>query len=183
MSEASNQQHDSPAGTTAGSPPQKEKEYWEEPEYQRLFTELSFNAGLETDRQLLTLSSAGLALLVGLLSAKTIDSPLLTVLFVLSGGGFVFAIYTLVDILDRNKTHINKIAGGGDSHCPLLAALEVRAKRAFLFSAIGVLVIGLFISVKGASWEITTKETKSEPQESRSLTVPMNSASPQGKKD
>lgn len=157
MSEPNTPQSTEPAAVASDSAATKTPEYWEDPNYQRLFTELSFNAGLETDRQLLTLSSAGLALLVGLLSAKTIDSPLLTLLFALSGGGFIFAIYTLIEILDRNKAHINKIAIGGDPSCPLLAHLESRAKRAFLFSAVCVLVIGLVISVKGASWEITKK--------------------------
>lgn len=169
-----------PAATTPDSAEPKTPEYWEDPDYQRLFTELSFNAGLETDRQLLTLSSAGLALLVGLLSAKTIDSPLLTILFALSGGGFIFAIYTLIEILDRNKAHINKVAVGGDPSCPLLAHLESRAKRAFLLSAVGVLVIGLVISVKGASWEITKKAATTA---CLSSTAQTNSPCPEDKKD
>lgn len=129
-------------------------------EYQTLFTELSFNAGLETDRQLLTLSSAGLGILLALAGAKSdFFNPggLTFVLFLASSFFFLFTIIVLVKTLDENKMHIVRISRGeSDSDSEILKRLEALAKFGF-YSAISctILIFIMILSGGDFKWQIT----------------------------
>lgn len=153
-------------------------------DYQMLFTELSFNAGLETDRQLLTLSTAGLGLLLALVSNKgdaiSIDG-LSFVIFLLAAFAFVYTILVLIKVLDENKKHIVAISQGvSGSDSEILANLERNAKLGF-FLAI-VMTIALFVLIVSGGdlkWtKIASQKVELQTQVQLPTTVHMDSRFP-----
>lgn len=150
-------------------------------DYQMLFTELSFNAGLETDRQLLTLSTAGLGLLLALAGNKSdaisIDG-LSFIIFLLAALAFVYTILILIKVLGENKKHIVAISRGvSGSDSEVLDQLEKNAKFGF-FLAI-VMTIALFVIIISGGdlkWTKTaSQKVEAQTQQSLPLTAPMDS--------
>lgn len=125
---------------------------WSE-EARLLFTELSFNAGLETDRQLLTLSAGGLGLLLTLLTTKGADNYLTLILYGVTATLFIATIFCLLMILDKNKHHINEISKRGPHSNDLLSFLDKVAKNTFRVAAGFALVLAISIATVGIKKE------------------------------
>jgi len=117
------------------------------PSTQELFTELYFNAALETDRQLLTLSAGGLGLLLTLLTTKGAANTWILALYGLSAILFLANIFALIKILDLNKTYILDVASKGSHLCKLLSALDKLVRRLFIAASASAIILAIVIGL------------------------------------
>lgn len=134
------------------SPPNPSVYPWSK-ETRLLFTELSFNAGLETDRQLLTLSAGGLGLLITLLTTKGASSFVILWIYGITAAFFIASIFSLLMILDRNKEYINDLSTRGPHTCKLLEFLDKTARYCFRIAALLALILALTIATQNQSSE------------------------------
>lgn len=118
------------------------------PSTQELFTELYFNAALETDRQLLTLSAGGLGLLLTLLTTKGAANGWILALYGLSALLFLANIFALIKILDLNKTYIADVASKGHHLCKLLSTLDKLVRRLFIAASAAAIILAIVIGLQ-----------------------------------
>lgn len=143
--QTSTEVHKTPDPEPSGSPwPQSTQE---------LFTELYFNAALETDRQLLTLSAGGLGLLLTLLTTKGAANEWILALYGLSALLFLANIFALIKILDLNKTYIADVASKGHHICKLLSTLDKIVRGLFIAASFSAIILAIFIGLQSTEKE------------------------------
>ena len=103
-----------------------------------------FNSSLEYDKSLLTLSTAGVGLLITLLTTAKEISTLSLTLYTSALCSFLVCIFCVLSILSRNKNRIEKHIS--DPNCksdPLLRKLDYLAFCAFALGALFSVSIGI----------------------------------------
>lgn len=128
---------------------------------------------LEADKSLLTLSTAGLGLIITLLTGDKVASIFELVLFILGSVLFVVCIFAILSIFNRNADYIAK-KDSDDKH---LVHLDSIAKYAFrlgiAITALGAIVVSinnLTNNIKGkAIDEYKRNETQTEPLQHNKL--------------
>ena len=96
---------------------------------------------MEKDKTVVTLASAGVGLLVTLLTTAKVAHLWELLLYLVSAGGFLTAIHTTLRIFNLNTTHLERVIRGTESSSPILDRLDKRAFAAFMIGA------GFFVAV------------------------------------
>lgn len=91
---------------------------------------------MEKDKSILTLSAAGDALLVTLLTTVGPHSWIEAVFYALAFAGFTFSAWTAVRIFDRNADYLARLANDKDEPDPNLGKLDRALLRGFLFGVV-----------------------------------------------
>lgn len=103
-----------------------------------------FNTALEHDKSILTLSAAGIGLLVTLLTTAGLSSAEALILYVGAIFSFLLSIICILLIFNRNKTHIEQIITGANSAADsFLTKLDHAALVAFCVGVIFSVLIGV----------------------------------------
>lgn len=95
-----------------------------------------FNSRLEFDKSLLTLSSAGIGLLVALLSALAIRSATTLLLYEAAVLAFLVCLGAVLWAIRRSTDHLEAVNSGEDAADPLLGALDRIAVVSFFFGVV-----------------------------------------------
>lgn len=103
-----------------------------------------FNTALEHDKSILTLSAAGIGLLVTLLTTAGLSSAEALLLYVGAILSFLLSIVCVLLIFNRNKTHIEQIITGANSAADsFLTKLDHAALVSFGAGVIFSVLIGV----------------------------------------
>jgi hypothetical protein len=102
-----------------------------------------FETQLEFDRSLLTLSSAGIALLVTLLSTLGAQSKLLIGLYMAALLCFIVCMWSVLSIFKQNAAHLVELINNKATKDDVLAELDERAKYSFLLGVLFAAAIGI----------------------------------------
>lgn len=98
---------------------------------------------MERDKTLVTLSSAGIALLVTILTTAGVSSLYLLILFLGAFIGFGLCIWTSLQIYQLNSTHLENELRSVNTDLKL-EKYDKRSLRSFLAGVICICIIGLF---------------------------------------
>jgi hypothetical protein len=101
-----------------------------------------FTSRIEFDKSLLTLSSAGIGLLVTLLSSLGIHSVAALLAYEAALLAFIVCLGAVLWALRRNSTHLEQVNSGNDAPDPLLGALDTIAAVSFVVGAVITAVLG-----------------------------------------
>ncbi|EGR3416582.1 hypothetical protein DMJ31_24205 [Vibrio parahaemolyticus] len=121
-----------------------------------------YNTRLEKDKSILTISVAGLGFLITFLNLTTLDN-LSYVLLLISSMCFLFCIYTVIKIFDKNADYIISVVTDDDSFAEkeiYLRKLDKRSINAFYIGILLSFVLGLYTSYSNKEIELS-KENKS----------------------
>src|SRR4028119_1019749 len=114
----------------------------------RLFYSAMINAWLQTkierDKQLLTLSSSAIGLLVTLLRTVGVSSWLQIALFSAALFAFLVTVISILIILGKNATRIQEALNGSETRNRALALLDEVATISFIMGMIMVVIIGIY---------------------------------------
>jgi len=111
-----------------------------------------FNTALEHDKSILTLSAAGIGLLVTLLTTTGLASAEALVLYIMAILSFMLAIGCVLCVFERNKVHIEQVISGvSKSADAALSMLDRCALFAFGAGVIFSVVIGISAGVNSYS--------------------------------
>jgi hypothetical protein len=114
----------------------------------RLFYSAMINAWLQTkierDKQLLTLSSSAIGLLVTLLRTGGVSSWLQIALFSAALFAFLVTVISILIILGKNATRIQEALNGSETRNRALALLDEVATISFIMGMIMVVIIGIY---------------------------------------
>lgn len=125
-----------------------------------------FSTRAELDRSLLTLSAAGIGLLVTLLSTVGVGSVEGVVLYIAALLSFLICLGAVLWIFARNASHLQEIVHSAAQADRLLGALDVTAAISFQVAAVLSCIIGIATAVQSfRSHEVSM----SEDQKSRGL--------------
>jgi hypothetical protein len=107
-----------------------------------------FNTRLEHDKSLLTLSSAGIGLLISLVSKFSIASAEALILYIAALTAFILCLISVLWIYKQNSNHLEDVNRDGRPSDPILSVLDTVAICTFVagivFSAI--LSVGVAIT-------------------------------------
>ena len=125
------------------------------------------NTKMERDKALITLSAAGIGLLVTILIARGVNHSYYLLLFAGAFGGFIVTIFSSLRIYELNSQHIESNIRGSSDKDPRLEQYDKRSKYSF---AIGV-VFSILIAGLSAFDQIETKEdsTMGDKKNSQSI--------------
>jgi len=107
-----------------------------------------FNTSLEHDKSLLTLSAAGIGLLVGLLNASTDISAAGLILNIASIICFITSLFSVLYIFKHNRSHIIEVLNGEASSSPVLKTLDTVAILSFGLGVLLAAILGISIAVQ-----------------------------------
>jgi len=114
----------------------------------RLFYSAMINAWLQTkierDKQLLTLSSSAIGLLVTLLRTGGVSSWLQIAFFSAALFAFLVTVISILIILGKNATRIQEALNGSETRNRALALLDEVATISFIMGMIMVVIIGIY---------------------------------------
>jgi len=120
-----------------------------------------FSTRAELDRSLLTLSAAGIGLLVTLLSTIGVGSAEGVVLYVAALLSFLVCLGTVLWIFARNASHLQDIVHSGAPTDKVLGVLDVTAAISFLVAALLSCIIGIATAVQSfRSHEVSMSENQ-----------------------
>jgi hypothetical protein len=121
----------------------------------RLFYSAMINAWLHTkierDKQLLTLSSSAIGLLVTLLRTVGVSSWLQIALFSVTLFAFLVTVISILIILGKNATRIQETLNGSETRNRALALLDEVATISFIMGMIMVVIIGIYSATTSLS--------------------------------
>lgn len=118
-----------------------------------------FSTRAELDRSLLTLSAAGIGLLVTLLSTIGVASVEGVVLYVAALLSFLVCLGAVLWIFARNANHLQEIVHSDAPTDKVLGALDVTAAISFLVAAVLSCIIGIATAVQSfRSHEVSMSE-------------------------
>lgn len=112
-------------------------------EFYAASVEAWFNSRLEFDKSLLTLSSAGIGLLITLLSTLGIRSEATLLLYEAAVVAFLVCLGAVLWAMRRNSTHLEAVNRGEDASDPLLTALDNIAVVSFFIGVAFSAVLGI----------------------------------------
>lgn len=106
----------------------------------------SYANGLEVDKTLLTLASAGIGVLISFLGNKEYFSILYYILFCFALIQFSICLGSTIVLLHTNKNHL-QAALNGEERSPMLAdTVELISKLSFLGAAVTTVSLGLYVA-------------------------------------
>ena len=103
------------------------------------------NTRLEKDRSLLTLSAGGIGLLVAIFTTVGIKDGTLFVLFIFAVSSFIVALFSLINIFDRNAHYLENVKDGKAVEDVFLKSLDRVAEGAFFVGVILTFIIGISV--------------------------------------
>ena len=113
-----------------------------------------FQSSLERDKSLLTLSSAGIGVLIALLTRDGTRSPIEAVLFILALLAFTLCALVILAIFSKNQAHLEaEIHKGANSVEGHLRTLDKTALYSFGTGLSLSLVIGIFAAISSTHGE------------------------------
>jgi hypothetical protein len=98
---------------------------------------------MERDKTLVTLSAAGIGLLVTILTTVGVPYLWVTILYAFSFIGFLVTIWTSLQIYQRNSVHIENELRGKSEKDHMLETFDRLSLKAFLTASIFAISIGL----------------------------------------
>lgn len=102
------------------------------------------NTKLERDKQLLTLSTSAIGLLVTLLRTVGVANWLQVGFFGTALIAFLFSVISILGILGKNATYIEEMLNGSETEDRQLAFLDRSATVSFIIGMIMVVIIGMY---------------------------------------
>jgi len=102
------------------------------------------NTKLERDKQLLTLSTSAIGLLVTLLRTVGVANWLQVGFFGTALIAFLFSVISILAILGKNATYIEEMLNGSETEDRQLAFLDRSATISFIIGMIMVVIIGMY---------------------------------------
>ena len=98
---------------------------------------------MERDRSLITLSSAGIGLLLTLSSTVGPDGFLTFSLYCIGFVGFAVTIISGLSIFHRNSLHIERLIAEKQTTDPLLARLDSISRTGFTLGVLSIVLLGV----------------------------------------
>jgi len=130
-----------------------------------------FKTKLERDKSILTLSTGGIGLLVTLMTTLGISSGISLVLYVLSLGGFIICMITVLFIFNGNATYLEKITGK-EEPSSWLAVLDKVAMCSFIFALTMTSIWGVYNAAGSTSrGEMNMTSTKTTDSSANAAAV------------
>lgn len=102
------------------------------------------NTKLERDKQLLTLSTSAIGLLVTLLRTVGVSNFSQILLFGAALIAFLFTVISVIWILGKNANHIEQMLNGSETESRHLAFLDRVATISFIMGMVMVVIIGMY---------------------------------------
>ncbi|WP_377482129.1 MAG: hypothetical protein P2A85_29085 (plasmid) [Microcoleus anatoxicus] len=102
------------------------------------------NTKLERDKQLLTLSTSAIGLLVTLLRTVGVSNFSQILLFGAALIAFLFTVISVIWILGKNANHIEQMLNGYETESRQLAFLDLVATISFVIGMVMVVIIGMY---------------------------------------
>jgi uncharacterized membrane protein YqhA len=102
------------------------------------------NTKLERDKQLLTLSTSAIGVLVTLLRTVGVSNFSQILLFGAALIAFLFTVISVILILGKNANHIEKMLDGSETENRHLAFLDRFATITFIMGMVMVVIIGMY---------------------------------------
>jgi hypothetical protein len=118
---------------------------------------------MEKDRSILTLSAAGVALLVTLLTTVGASSWLQCVFYACAFACFIYSAWTAVRIFDCNADYLERLAAGRDEEDVKLKGLDTWLLRSFVLGIAFATLVGVSAAVTrytNRGFEMSTDDKK-----------------------
>ncbi len=122
-----------------------------------------FNTALERDKSLLTLSVAGIGVLVSM-TQIAVDSVGSLLLYAGALLAFMVCLFSVLIIFQQNKTHIQAVLNGQNADDPLLGFLDSIAIFSFLMAMLLCVMLGICLAVTAYS-DKESKMTKEKAKD------------------
>ena len=119
-----------------------------------------FNTALERDKSLLTLSVAGVGVLVSM-TQIAVDSVGSLLLYAGALLAFMVCLFSVLIIFQQNKTHIQAVLNGQNADDPLLEFLDSIAIFSFLMAMLLCVMLGICLAVTAYSDKESKMTSKS----------------------
>ncbi len=107
-----------------------------------------YTTKFEKDKYLLTLSSAGIGLLVTLVTTVGLKTPYTALMYALAVVSFLVCILVILAIFDRNAKHLENIIQKDEEKDPALRAYDKIASFSFVFGIVFILLVGVFSGIE-----------------------------------
>jgi hypothetical protein len=121
------------------------------------FYEVTLNAWYSTkfekDKHLLSISSAGIGLLVTLATTTGVANVYSAIVYGMAVLSFLGSILCLLGILGRNASYLESVITGKDDSDPLLKPLDRAANSLFILGIIFTLLVGVFSGINKFHYE------------------------------
>ena len=117
------------------------------PEHKNTFLTALFNTQRERDKQLLTLSSSAIVLLVTLLRIVGVSNLLQIIFFSIALIAFLVTVLLVLETLRKNADYINEILENGVPENNKYVCLDQFATKSFSLGIIMVVVIGIYSAI------------------------------------
>jgi len=117
------------------------------PDSKNTFLSALFNTQLERDKQLLTLSSSAIALLVTLLRIVGVSNLLQIILFSIALIAFLVTVLLVLETLRKNTDYITEILENGVPENNKYLYLDQFATKSFSLGIIMVVLIGIYSAI------------------------------------
>jgi hypothetical protein len=150
------------------SPERKEKE--DLAHYAAMVTAW-FNTRLEHDKSLLTLSSAGIGLLIALVQKVEINFKFGVVVYAMALLSFVLCLITVLLIYRRNSRHLEDIVAGKTSSSRLLSIADGVALYSFMLGVICAAGFGFGIAIHGSNLQERPMAKEDEGASNRQMAM------------
>lgn len=126
---------------------------------------------MELDKTLITISAAGIGLLVTLLSTAGVSSYWHIAAYFVAFGLFITTILTCVKILRKNAKHIEQVLKGNDAEDKSLKALDRIADFCFSLALVFLMTIGVISAIDKLSKQGVSKMADNESPKIQLLTL------------
>ena len=107
-----------------------------------------YTTKFEKDKHLLSLSTAGVALLVTLATTVGALTLCTVAMYFLAVFSFLVCILTVLSIFSRNADHLQRLIKEDEKKDPVLGLLDKSASTSFVFGIIFTLLVGLFSGIQ-----------------------------------
>ena len=110
-----------------------------------------YTTKFEKDKHLLSLSAAGIGLLVTLATAVGVANYYTAIVYVLAVVSFLVCILAVISIFGRNADHLERLVAGADEQDNVLSILDGVASASFVIGIVFTLFVGLFSGIDNFS--------------------------------
>ena len=107
-----------------------------------------YTTKFEKDKHLLSLSTAGVALLVTLATTVGALTLCTAAMYFLAVFSFLVCILTVLSVFSRNADHLQRLIKEDEKKDPVLGLLDKFASTSFVFGIIFTLLVGLFSGIQ-----------------------------------
>lgn len=130
-----------------------------------------YTTKFEKDKHLLSLSTAGVGLLVTLATAIGVAQMCTAAMYILAVISFLSCILSVLIIFGRNANHLQCLIHGAEERDSILSLLDKVASSSFVFGVIFTLLVGLFSSIDKFKTQEAIMATDSEKMIDTSTTI------------